>query len=291
MGGVRVLDGQQTRARFGRTRRIRVLSARDALLSKIAGSDIIQDMEKALNLKARDGHAIYGVHNTSLKKSDTLLVLVHGLTGDLTDHIFYNAARFFPAKNIDTYRFNLYDGRKGGRSLVNSSVRTHAEDLNQVLKKFRKQYRHIAVAGHSLGGPSVVTADTSLMDSIILWDPTPMPSMKDVSEGMKSEVVFNKSLNAYLAEWNFTFLMGTEMGKEYDSLNPVERIKDVHVPVKIICAQKDGNAQGGKQYFKIANDPKEYVVLKGATHCFDEWGTEEELFKETLNWIRRWTKN
>lgn len=247
-------------------------------------------MEKAANLKSKDGYTIYGFLNTAPKKSNTLLILVHGLTGDLTDHIFFNAARFFPKKGIDTYRFNLYDGRKGGRSLVSSSVRTHADDLNQVLKKFRKEYRHIAVAGHSLGGPSVITADTSLMDSIILWDPTPMPSKKDVSEGMKSPVLFNKSLDAYVSEWNFTFLMGKEMMDEYDTLKPVQRIKKVHVPVKIISAEKLGNIKGSKEYFKEANSPKAYVTVKGATHCFDEFGTEEQLFSETLDWVKKWNK-
>jgi hypothetical protein len=32
------------------------------------------------------------------------------------------------------------------------------------------------------------------------------------------------------------------------------------------------------------------VEIKGAGHNFDEWGTEEELFKETLKWIRRYSK-
>ena len=246
-------------------------------------------MEKAVNLKSKDGYTIYGVLNTSPKTSDTLLILVHGLTGDLTGHIFYNAARFFPKEQIDTYRFNLYDGRKGGRTLVDSSVRTHAEDLNAVLTRYRKEYRHIAVVGHSLGGPSVITADTSRIDSIILWDPTSMPSKKDVSEGMKNPIRFNKSLDAYIAEWNFSFLMGKEMMEEYDTLKPVQKIKHVHAPIKIICAQKFGNAKPGKDYFKEIQSPKEYMVINGATHCFDEEGTEEVLFEETLSWVRKWS--
>lgn len=245
-------------------------------------------MERALNLKTKDRFTIYGVLNTSPKKSRTLLVLVHGLTSDLSDHIFYNAARFFPGKGIDIFRFNLYDGRKGGRSLVRSSVRTHAEDLNLVLKKFRNEYKHIAVAGHSLGGPVVVIADTTMMDSIVLWDPTPMPDLKDVSEGMKSPLKYLPSLKSYLAEWNFSFLLGKEMAREYDTLKPVQKMKDVIAPIKFICAEKEGNAKGGKEYFRAANQPKEYVIIKGATHGFDEWGTEEELFVETLAWIKKW---
>jgi pimeloyl-ACP methyl ester carboxylesterase len=243
-------------------------------------------MENPLKLKTKDGFTIYGVLNTSPKKSSALTVFVHGLTGDLTDHIFYNAARFFPSKGIDVFRFNLYDGRKGGRSLVSSSIRTHAADLNQVLKRFRKDYKHIVVVGHSLGGPAVITADTKLMDSIILWDPTGMPSLSDVSEGMKRPLKYIRSLKAYLAEWNFTFLLGEEMAKEYDDLQPISLIKNVHVPLKIICAEKAGNAKPGKQYFTNANSPKEYVVIQGATHCFDEWGAEEQLFKETLAWVK-----
>lgn len=242
-------------------------------------------MEKHIKIKTKDSHIIYGVLNTAPKKSNTLLVMVHGLTGDMTDHIFHNGARFFTSKGVDTFRFNLYDGRKDGRSLTHTSVRTHAEDLNTVLKKFRGSYKHIAVVGHSLGGPSVVMANTTLMDSIILWDPTSMPSLEDVSEGMRAPL--KKIKEGYLVEWNIAFILGKEMAGEYKHLNPVSHMQNVEVPVKIICAEKFGNAKAGKEYFKHANNPKAYTVIKGATHCFDEWGVEEILFKETLAWIKK----
>ncbi|NBD73887.1 alpha/beta hydrolase, partial [Patescibacteria group bacterium] len=31
---------------------------------------------------------------------------------------------------------------------------------------------------------------------------------------------------------------------------------------------------------------KSLTIIKGATHCFDEEGKEEEVFKETLAWVQ-----
>lgn len=44
--------------------------------------------------------------------------------------------------------------------------------------------------------------------------------------------------------------------------------------------------EGCRRYYDLANDPKDYVVIEGAGHTFDEDKVEEGLFKETLKWIK-----
>ncbi|MEK6950379.1 MAG: hypothetical protein AABX13_01505 [Nanoarchaeota archaeon] len=57
--------------------------------------------------------------------------------------------------------------------------------------------------------------------------------------------------------------------------------------VKIIVAGKGIIVKSGKEYFLQANQPKAFSSIAKATHCFDEEGTEEELFKETWGWVKR----
>lgn len=245
-------------------------------------------MEKQIKLKTDDGYVIYGVLSSGTRASDHLIVFVHGLTGHKNEHIFYNAARFFPKKGFDVFRFDLYSGEKGGRSLVDCNIRTHASDLNVVLKNFGKKYIHISVVGHSLGGPTVVCADTSLMQSIVLWEPSNMRGLDEIEEDLERPLRFVKELDAHVFEWGVSFLLGSKMAKDFGTLKPEQYMKKINKPVKIICAE-DGNVKGGKKYLQHAHDPKDLTVIPKAGHAFDEEDAEGELFDQTLKWLEKYT--
>ena len=243
-------------------------------------------MEDIIKIKTPDKYTIFGTLNKTAVKNNKLIIFIHELTGNQNEHLFFNASRFFPKNGLDVFRFNLYDGRKGTRSLVGCTVRIHAQDLNQVVKRFRNDYHSIFVIGHSLGGPTILQSNTDLVDGIVLLDPTSMPSLLDVVEGTKSSLKFIKSLNAYSFDWGTTCLLGKEMSKEFGNLNLKKLMKTVNKPIKLIFAEK-GNAKYGKRFFQYANQPKELTIIKGATHCFDEEGAEDKVFKETLSWLKR----
>lgn len=40
-----------------------------------------------------------------------------------------------------------------------------------------------------------------------------------------------------------------------------------------------------QKWYILIHEPKEYVVIEGAGHTFDEDGIEEKLFEETVSWI------
>ena len=42
---------------------------------------------------------------------------MHGLTGHMDEHIFYNGARFFEKKSFAAFRFNLYDDQDDAMKL------------------------------------------------------------------------------------------------------------------------------------------------------------------------------
>ncbi len=239
-----------------------------------------------MKLKTGDGHLIYGILNVPKRQSARLIVFVNGLTGHKNEHIFYNAARFFSRHGLNTFRFDLYTGEKGGRLLSSCSVRTHAADLDTVLRHFRKKFNNISVVGHSLGGPTILCANTRLMDSIVLWDSSDMASLDDVTDGQERKLRYNKSLHAYIFDWGTEFVMSKKMAREFGSLNPVNLVRNIHKPLKVIYAEK-GNVSAGKNYFKMANSPKDLVMIKRAGHTFDEEGTEERLFQESLKWIKK----
>lgn len=239
-------------------------------------------MEKQLTIKTADHYLMYGVLNIASKKSRTLVVFVHGLTGNKNEHIFYNAARFFPKRGFDTFRFDLYSGEKGGRVLRDCTISTHAADLNTVVRYFRPKYQKIFVVGHSLGGMTILLSDTSRMGGIVLWDAaTLVRSLRDV-------FIYSECLNAYLIHWGVESVMSKAMYDEWRSVpKPKEAMAHIEKPIKVIVAGKGGLIKAGEQYFKYAREPKEFAVIKGAGHVFDEWGAEETLFASTLSFLKK----
>ncbi len=248
-------------------------------------------MEQAIKIKTVDHKLIYGTLNYHPPKPSALIIFIHGLTGNQNEHLFFNAAKFFPAKGIATFRFNLYDWRKTQRKFRDCTIATHGKDVTSVVryfrKKFKKKFEKIFLVGHSLGGLSILLSDTSLVDGIVLWDPAHPQRLRK-----RDPLVYRyeKKLDAYIIHWNVDTIMGTKMYREWQHFpDGGKLISKVKKPIKIIVAGKGILVKTGKEYFKHANQPKAFSSIAKATHCFDEEGTEEELFKETLKWVKKFS--
>lgn len=214
-----------------------------------------------------------------------LVIFVHGLTGNMDEHIFYNGARYFARHGIASYRFNLYDWPDGTRKLHACTLRTHASDLDRVVAYFRSRgVRRIIVVGHSYGGPTILLSRVMDFDGVVLWDPS-----YDLKH-LWSNSRYIRSLHRYMLRWAYEVLVGKAMVEEARTLHSAElfaAIRSLNAPVKIIAAGKGILVCGCRRYFASAHAPKSFVVIPGAGHNFDEPGAEERLLAETLQWVRR----
>ena len=73
-------------------------------------------MEKEIKIKTSDKKIIYGILRGSLSKP--VIVQVHGLSGNMNEAMHYNAARYFEKHGFSSFRFNLYDWRKGAPKIA-----------------------------------------------------------------------------------------------------------------------------------------------------------------------------
>ncbi|MEK7579291.1 MAG: alpha/beta fold hydrolase [Patescibacteria group bacterium] len=241
-------------------------------------------MEKEIKIKTGDGHIIYGTLNVPRKPTAALVVFVHGLTGSKNEHLFFNAAKLFPSKAIATFRFDLYSGEKNGRTLTCTTISTHAKDVDTVVNRFNVRYKKIFLVGHSLGGPSILLSRArNNVAGIILWD-----SAHTLQKSDEVDYRYDRHLKVYILSWGIEMLIGKRMFDDWKRLTrPKDLVKNVSVPIKVICAEKGILIRPGKEYYKYAKQPKEFMIIKKATHCFDERGTEEKLFSETIKFVKR----
>ncbi len=240
-------------------------------------------METILKLQRNKNITITGRLRGSLKQP--LVIFVHGLTGNMDEHIFYNGARYFEQHGISSFRFNLYDWTKGTRKLDTSTLAIHAADLDFNVKYFRKRgVKNIFVVGHSYGGPTIMKSKDKDFQGVVFWDPS------FLTPKYFPESTWLKGASAYLCRWAYSILLSRKYVEEARSTNTLALIQTLNVPIKIICAGKGVLVKTSKKYFSVLKEPKELTVLKNATHCFDEDGMEEKLFSETLAWIQKCLK-
>jgi len=239
-------------------------------------------METTIKLKTKDKKIIEG----TLKHAgddDKVIVFVHGLTDHKNTHLFFNGSKFFAKKGFSSFRFDLYNWGEDRRKLSESSLTTHAQDINQVIDYFKKKkYKKIFLVGHSIGCPSILFANASKANAIVFWDPATNNSW------YKDETVFVKQINKYYGRNAGDIVLSKKLIDEETNIDFQELITKVNSPLKIIAAAKGILVKPSKSYFKKANNPKSLTIIPGATHSFDEEGKEEELFDETLKWIAKY---
>lgn len=240
-------------------------------------------MEQKLQIKTPDNHLIYGTLSGSDKPKDKLVIFVHGFTGFCNEHIFYNGAKFLKNNNIANFRFDLYNWQDKARSFLDCDIQTHVDDLKTVFNYFKDEYQKIYLIGHSLGG--IVVLESKLPAAgIILWD-----SSHSGSKILDEEYEYISSKQIYLLNWGIVYAIGKKMydDKKFYS-DPKELISWIRCPIKIICAGDGVLVEGGEEYYKLAKEPKEFSLIEGADHTFDEGDTEDELFQQTLDFVKKY---
>lgn len=240
-------------------------------------------MERPLRIRISRRIVVHGRLRGSLRQP--LVIFVHGLTGNMDEHIFYNGARYLARHGIASYRFNLYDWPDGTRKLHACTLHTHASDLDRVVAYFRNRgVRRIIVVGHSYGGPTILLSRAMDFDGVVLWDP---------SYNLRrswSSARYIRPIQRYMMRWAYEVLVGKAMVKQARALRSTElyaAIRLLNAPVKIIAAGEGILVRGCRRYFASAHAPKSFVNIPGAGHNFDEPGVEERLLAETLQWVRR----
>jgi len=244
-------------------------------------------MEKYLKIKTSDGKSIYGTLNTGkagMRKPsspNSLIIFVHGFTGHMNEHFLYNSAHFFPERGFDTFRFNLYSFENDSRKLIDCTISDHINDLNTVIDYFIKKYKKIYAIGHSLGGLVVIHSRHPALKALVLWEPS--QEAKDMCKGFK----YVKEIDSYVDSSNVDIVVGKNFVNNANTLSPIKDVlQTLTIPIKIIGAELEGAKIAKNLYFANANSPKELCVIKGSGHTFDEGDSEEELFAETLNFLR-----
>ena len=247
------------------------------------------NMEKRLKIKVSEKNYIYGKLSGSSRQP--IFIIVHGLPGSMEEDFYLDATRWFAKQGYSTFRFNLYGAEKDSRQLVESTLETHASDIDAIVRYFRKKkFQKIFIAGHSYGGPSILLSKDQKFDGAVLWDPSYKISFTKTGKGFPP-VKYIKEVGGYLMRWGVNIVIGKAMVKEADTIDWDNLTKNFRVPLQIISAGGSLLVRGAKLYFKSANNPKDLIIIKKASHYFnDTEDMREKVFKISDDWFKKISK-
>lgn len=243
-------------------------------------------MEKDLKIKIAPQLSVRGRFSGSLKQP--LFIVIHGLPGSYLEGFYERACFWFAKQGYATFRFDLYGWHKDARQLVNSTLKTHAADIDAVVRYFKKRgVKKVFVAGHSFGGPAILLSKEQQFDAAVLWDPSYDLSFTRTKYGFPGGK-YIAALKGYFMRWGANVIIGKKMAQEVDTLRWADLPKKFHVPLKIIAAAKGVLVPGAKTYLANAHEPKELEIIKGATHYFDDEDTmQSQVFERTQSWFQK----
>jgi pimeloyl-ACP methyl ester carboxylesterase len=212
---------------------------------------------------------------------------MHGLTSSIQEPIIQNGSKYFAKKWFTTYRFNFYGNETNARKLGKTTLKNHITDTNKVIKYFKEQWHNnIFLIGHSFGWLTILYTNTKNISWIILRDPS------IGGKELLDDVTYDIKTRSYSIDRGdgYKYIIGSKMYKDF-SIEPKEhlmQITRIHLPTKIICAEK-WLQKAGKKYYKTVSNPKEFSIIPWASHCFNEEGTEEKLFEETYKRVKKYS--
>ncbi|HLD17828.1 MAG TPA: hypothetical protein VJB99_02010 [Patescibacteria group bacterium] len=240
-------------------------------------------MEKNVHFKTKGGYQIYGTLKIPKKSAKNLVIFAHGLSDHRNTHLIFNGSKYFQKKGWTSFRFDFYSGEKGGRKLQDVTLRSQTEDLEKVVVHFQKDFEKIFVIGHSLACPSILQMNLNQVAGVILLE----PSTRLSTSVAKKFFPFSSKFDCPIFTYGSEILLGKNLLREWVSLpKPKELVKDMQKPILIVSAGRGSLKKSGREYFQtVPCFEKKFFCVVGATHCFDEEGTEETIFEEAFKFL------
>ena len=212
-----------------------------------------------------------------------LVIFVHGLTSSKDEEIFLQWEKFFNEWWFSTLRINLYWEWDWEKRLNEVSLSDHIDDVNSVINYCSLNlFNQIILIWHSYGCVVNLYVDLSKVMGLIMIDPSMWwkELMQDVYEDEKWW--------HYIDRWDgYHHQIGENLYKDFliPTENYLDKMSKVTIPVKIIWAE-NWLANNAKQYYEVANQPKELNIISWANHRFDEWWMSE-VINESLKWMNK----
>ena len=230
---------------------------------------------------------VHGVLRGNYNKP--LVILAPGLGGWMHETLLFNAARYLYKQHIASLRVSFYGDDKDQRNINECDVNTAADDLDSIVDYVKtKGASWVAVIGHSYSGMAVVYSRKQQFDAAVLWDPshTDGYSTLEAQFNLEKDFKFDKELDSYVSALGSGYVISRKVFENYEP-GSVVKSKKFKIPTLIINADYSKEMKKyGALYAKSIDAPTKQIVIPNSTHPFVEDGAMEQLFEQTVDWLK-----
>jgi uncharacterized protein len=221
------------------------------------------------------------LHKTGSQK---LIIMSHGFTGykSETGRLFVEAARTFTKSKIDVLRFDFIGSGDSSGDFSNMCPNSEIKDLHFVIQWAKKKgYKKIGLLGMSMGGAVTICTAAQLkpntIQAMVTW--SAVPSFKWWQSKLNRKALRKQPY---------------EPGKKFYTNHPKKEVPESYLSIKVpklqIQGDKDhpGFASNFAKFYQKASGPKKHSIVKGADHCFNNRAHRKVLYRESLNWFKKY---
>ena len=242
-----------------------------------------KNQEKSFVIETDDGKRIYGcLHSPVDSDLGKAIILVHGLTGHMNEHIHLMLGRYLSRKGYAVLRFNQYGDGAGARVFHETTIRMHVSDTRAVIQYAHQLgFKEIILAGHSLGSPVAIGATDTLVDSLILLDPTGPPR-----ERIEVWQTYDPKHQLSYLDWSMRIVLGEQWIKDARTFpDSYEAFARISCPVLIIATELGEQMPFCQRYASIHPAKPEIKIIPKSGHCFTEEAAVERLADSLEQWL------
>jgi len=240
------------------------------------------------------GKQIVGILHLPNKKKVPVIILLHGWAMGKFGNpqfTFVRAAREFSKAGFAVLRFDFRGVGDSEGNWDDYGTETSLEDLNAALKYAQTiegiDKNKIGVLGWSNGGETAIigASENKKIKCIVTWaspaDHKDLWAPALFEEWRKrKKIIIAPKFNGLTVSWK---------PKEFN-YHAYISIRKLKIPIMIINGTEDFLVfpNQAEKLYKNANKPKKLVLIKGAHHGFYGEQNKKQLFRESINWFKKW---
>jgi esterase/lipase len=204
------------------------------------------------------------------------IIMIHGFGGYAFNEPFKDVAKNLCKNGFTVLRF-AFRGYDGNSSLKDVTISGEIPTLKAAIDFIEnRKINKIGLFTESLGGSIAILLNDSRIDAMFMMAPT---------------IYFKKTFTRTM----YKGIIGEKMWKEIDKINVVKesQIKSVKCPMLIVHGSNDKEVspKQSEELFKMANEPKDFVLIKAGKHVLTRnSSSRKKIIELSLDWFNKWLK-
>lgn len=234
-------------------------------------------MQETKIFKAADGKDIHVEVNCGEGNARAVL-MIHGFTGHINEHIFYNAAQQWPKKGLDVWRIALYPGDgENVRTMDTLTWQQNLSDIDLVLKAMADNYEKLFLVGHSVGATQAILVQNPSIKAKALWDPF-CPGDNEAPLGRALAALHP---DYYTLDWGHMILAKKTYAHACIEASLYKSTLPPQPPLLVIRSSEERENRWPSDRLAAR-----LFTIKDSDHCFDQINNERMLFRHTLGFLK-----